>query len=127
MIGEDQAQQHSQEGKTFLHSLPGSAKGCLAASTFLLILLEAEAGQSIWFVLRSHAHVQEIQWVSPLMIFLPWWFCLWSLKQMTRLVTRYKIEGQVNRLMECIAAVPGLAYVLAVQWCALGLAVSKLK
>jgi len=126
VIAEDQAQQHTQAGKTFLSGLPGSAKGCLAASTLLLILLEIEAGQSIWLLLRSHAHVQEIAWVLPLMIFLPWWFCLWSLKQMTRLSTRYKIEGQVNRLMECIAAVPGFAYVLAFQWCALGLAVSKL-
>jgi hypothetical protein len=124
---ENPSPQGVAEKQRFLRSLPRPILGCLITSTLYLILLECECWQNVSLLWKNHAHISEAEIMVPLMIFLPWGLCTWALRQVSMVARVSEARGGIDRMMQCLAVLPGFAYLLAQQWTRLALAVSKLR
>ena len=109
-----------------IRGLPRSVKICFLSSTIGLILLEWEWAAYLRPMEKSHI-VLAHPWFYPVLIFAPWAWSMWGVLQIQRLARHNRIHADVTRLMEYIAGMPTLSYLLAWQWSEFILAVSKPK
>jgi hypothetical protein len=103
---------------------PYSVVICFLASTACLILFEHECIEYLRLILKNHIHLPH-PWFYPTLTFALWVWSVWGLWKVRS--THDRIDKDVTRLMEYIAGMPVLSYLLAWHWSELVLTASKIK
>lgn len=113
--------------KEGIRSLPRSVKIGLLCSTVYLITLEADFVQDMLFQLKTHAEPRHLWYILPVLIFLPWYYCVRSIWLLRGLVAHEAAGPHVSQVMVMLAATPAFSYLLFSVGGEFVSAVSKLK
>jgi hypothetical protein len=85
--------------KGFLRTLPLLALFCLLISTIILVALEVSYGKHFWSVRESHSQRSLMQYCVPILVFLPWGYCLRGLGLASKMATRQGVDSDLRQLV----------------------------
>lgn len=95
----------------FWRSLPVPALLFFFLSTVFLVTSEISCVKDLWLLLKTHAQPHRVRYTLPVLIFLPWGYCvrgLWAAKSAAREST----DRNISQVMVSLAVIPFWSYIL---------------